>query len=192
MGVPVVTLRGDRHAGRVGASLLSQIGLTDWIAGSVEEYVQIAAALAGNPQRLKRPAPHFAAAPGGVAIVRRPCLRPQDRGHLSHYVAALVRNNHRDPGTEQRCLSRPSPEKQRKALRVAPDYADAMFNLALLLQRKSQHAEATQPKHALAYRRHSVGGGTDKTIVRSRCRYRMRGDRCRCRENVHAAHENAG
>ena len=52
MGVPVVTLRGDRHAGRVGASLLSQIGLTDLIANSVEEYVKIALALAGNQGRL--------------------------------------------------------------------------------------------------------------------------------------------
>ena len=52
MGVPVVTLRGDRHAGRVGASLLSQIGLTDWIANSVEEYVTIALALAGNQGHL--------------------------------------------------------------------------------------------------------------------------------------------
>ena len=52
MGVPVVTLRGDRHAGRVGASLLTQVGLTDWIAGSVEEYLQIAATLAGNRQHL--------------------------------------------------------------------------------------------------------------------------------------------
>jgi predicted O-linked N-acetylglucosamine transferase (SPINDLY family) len=49
MGVPVVTLRGDRHAGRVGASLLSQIGLTDWIANSVEEYLKIAVTLARNP-----------------------------------------------------------------------------------------------------------------------------------------------
>lgn len=31
----------------------------------------------------------------------------------------------------------------RQALRVAPDYADAVFNLALLLQRKNQYAEAT-------------------------------------------------
>jgi protein O-GlcNAc transferase len=52
MGVPVVTLRGDRHAGRVGASLLSYSGLTDWIAGSVEDYVEIAVALAGNPGHL--------------------------------------------------------------------------------------------------------------------------------------------
>ena len=31
----------------------------------------------------------------------------------------------------------------RTALHVAPDYADAMFNLALLLQRKNQYAEAS-------------------------------------------------
>ncbi len=52
MGVPVVTLRGDRHAGRVGASLLTQLRLTDLIAGSAEEYVEIAASLAGDPARL--------------------------------------------------------------------------------------------------------------------------------------------
>jgi tetratricopeptide (TPR) repeat protein len=28
------------------------------------------------------------------------------------------------------------------ALKVAPDYADAAFNLALMLQRKNQYAEA--------------------------------------------------
>jgi predicted O-linked N-acetylglucosamine transferase (SPINDLY family) len=53
MGVPVVALRGDRHAGRVGASLLTQIGLTDLIANSAEEYVEIALALACNPGRLE-------------------------------------------------------------------------------------------------------------------------------------------
>jgi predicted O-linked N-acetylglucosamine transferase (SPINDLY family) len=52
MGVPVVTLRGNRHAGRVGASLLSHSRLTDWIADSVEDYVEIAVELAGNPVRL--------------------------------------------------------------------------------------------------------------------------------------------
>jgi len=52
MGVPVITLRGHRHAGRVGASLLTQVGLTDLIADSIEEYVEIAVALAGNPKRL--------------------------------------------------------------------------------------------------------------------------------------------
>jgi protein O-GlcNAc transferase len=53
MGVPVVTLRGDRHAGRVGASLLGQIGLTELVANSVEEYVEIARTLARNGERLE-------------------------------------------------------------------------------------------------------------------------------------------
>ena len=52
MGVPVVTLRGDRHAGRVGASLLTQIDLTELIAASVEAYVDIAATLANDASRL--------------------------------------------------------------------------------------------------------------------------------------------
>lgn len=52
MGVPLVTLRGDRHCGRVGASLLTQVGLTDWIADSVDDYAEIAVALAENRSRL--------------------------------------------------------------------------------------------------------------------------------------------
>jgi predicted O-linked N-acetylglucosamine transferase (SPINDLY family) len=53
MGVPVVTRMGERHASRVSASLLSQVGLTDLIAGSDEEYVEIALALAHDPGRLR-------------------------------------------------------------------------------------------------------------------------------------------
>ena len=30
----------------------------------------------------------------------------------------------------------------RKAVQIAPDYADAIFNIALLLQRKNEYAEA--------------------------------------------------
>jgi protein O-GlcNAc transferase len=77
MGVPVVTLRGDRHAGRVGASLLTQIGLTDLIANSVEEYVEIALALTGNPAGLaemrRSLRAHLAASPlcDGRAFARK-------------------------------------------------------------------------------------------------------------------------
>lgn len=53
MGVPVVTLRGDRHCGRVGASLLGQIGADDWVAGSVNDYVALAATLAADQERLR-------------------------------------------------------------------------------------------------------------------------------------------
>ena len=52
MGVPVVTLRGDRHTARVGASLLGQAGLAELIAGSAGDYVAIASALAADPERL--------------------------------------------------------------------------------------------------------------------------------------------
>ncbi len=52
MGVPVVTIMGDRHAGRVGASLLNQIGLTELIAATEDAYVDISTALARDPIRL--------------------------------------------------------------------------------------------------------------------------------------------
>jgi len=48
MGVPVVTLRGDRHAGRVGASLLTHAGLERLIAGDEADYRRIALALAAD------------------------------------------------------------------------------------------------------------------------------------------------
>jgi predicted O-linked N-acetylglucosamine transferase (SPINDLY family) len=51
MGVPVVTLRGDRHASRVSASLLTATGHTECIAASADDYVQIAAELAGDVAR---------------------------------------------------------------------------------------------------------------------------------------------
>jgi predicted O-linked N-acetylglucosamine transferase (SPINDLY family) len=52
MGVPVITLAGDRHAARVGVSLLSRMGLTELVAQSPEEYVRLAVELAGDTDRL--------------------------------------------------------------------------------------------------------------------------------------------
>ena len=52
MGVPVITLTGDRHAGRVGASLLATIGFTAGIAATLEDYVLTARVLASQPQLL--------------------------------------------------------------------------------------------------------------------------------------------
>ncbi len=46
MGVPVVTLVGDRPAGRLSSSLLHQVGYPQWVAASPSEYIQIAASLA--------------------------------------------------------------------------------------------------------------------------------------------------
>jgi len=52
MGVPVITLAGKMHAGRVGVSILTQMELTDFIADSADDYVRIAVELANNPIRL--------------------------------------------------------------------------------------------------------------------------------------------
>jgi hypothetical protein len=52
MGVPVVTLAGDRHASRVGTSLLSAIGLHSCIATDPDDYVLAAGQLAASPQLL--------------------------------------------------------------------------------------------------------------------------------------------
>lgn len=52
MGVPVVTLEGTRHSGRVGASLLTQVGLQELIAADTAAYLRIAADLAADPERL--------------------------------------------------------------------------------------------------------------------------------------------
>jgi len=52
MGAPVITLQGNAHASRVGTSLLSNIGLTELIATTQEEYVNIAVDLATDRERL--------------------------------------------------------------------------------------------------------------------------------------------
>lgn len=51
MGRPVVTLAGDRHAARVGVSLLHAVGHPEWIAADDAAYVARAAELAGDPAR---------------------------------------------------------------------------------------------------------------------------------------------
>jgi protein O-GlcNAc transferase len=52
MGVPVVTMAGDRHSARVGASLLRHAGFGEWVAKDRAEYVSIAVALANDRARL--------------------------------------------------------------------------------------------------------------------------------------------
>lgn len=52
MGVPVVTLAGNHHAGRVGASLLTRVGMEDMIARTPDDYLDTAIALARDPARL--------------------------------------------------------------------------------------------------------------------------------------------
>jgi predicted O-linked N-acetylglucosamine transferase (SPINDLY family) len=51
MGVPVVTLAGQTHVSRVGASLLGAVGLSDLVATTPDQYVDIAVKLARDAMR---------------------------------------------------------------------------------------------------------------------------------------------
>jgi protein O-GlcNAc transferase len=52
MGVPVVTLAGKLAVARAGVSVLSNVSLTELIAGSLQEYIAKAVELAGDVPRL--------------------------------------------------------------------------------------------------------------------------------------------
>ena len=53
MGVPVLTMRGENHRGRVGASLLQAVGLErDFVADDLEDYIRRAVAFGRNPAAL--------------------------------------------------------------------------------------------------------------------------------------------
>ena len=52
MGVPVVSLAGERHASRVGVSLLTAVGRSQWVASTPEDYIRIARELAEHPAAL--------------------------------------------------------------------------------------------------------------------------------------------
>jgi len=51
MGLPVLTLKGDSFANRMGASLLSAVSLPELITNSQEDYEHLAIELATNPKK---------------------------------------------------------------------------------------------------------------------------------------------
>jgi predicted O-linked N-acetylglucosamine transferase (SPINDLY family) len=53
MGVPVITLTGDRLLARQSSSMLRAMELDDWVANSEEEYLGIARHWAGSIDRLE-------------------------------------------------------------------------------------------------------------------------------------------
>lgn len=52
MGVPTVSLVGGRHASRMVASVLTQAGMSDWLAKDADEFVAIAVRAASDLDRL--------------------------------------------------------------------------------------------------------------------------------------------
>ena len=53
-GLPVLTCRGRAFAGRVAASLLAAVGLSELVADSLEEYEALALRLAANGSPLRK------------------------------------------------------------------------------------------------------------------------------------------
>ena len=83
MGVPVISLAGDRHASRVGASLLSAVGLEELIADSPESYVRLATDLAQSTKRLVRMR---------ASMRERMAASPlMDRRSMGHELGAALR-----------------------------------------------------------------------------------------------------
>jgi predicted O-linked N-acetylglucosamine transferase (SPINDLY family) len=54
MGVPVVTLVGKTHAARMGLSILSAVGLTEFVADTPSEYIEICVKFASHWDRLRQ------------------------------------------------------------------------------------------------------------------------------------------
>jgi protein O-GlcNAc transferase len=82
LGVPVLTLEGKWHAARVGTSLMTAAGLPEFIAPSIDAYIEKAVALANDPSPL---------------IALRPTLRRRieasplrdEKGYAQRFGAAL-------------------------------------------------------------------------------------------------------
>jgi len=78
MGVPVVTLRGDRHAGRVGASILHHAGVPELVADDVESYADLARTLAADRDRLAK-----------LRNTLRPTLRASELMNTQQFARSL-------------------------------------------------------------------------------------------------------
>lgn len=82
MGVPVVTLAGDRHAARVGASLLSAVGHPEWVARHWDDYVQRAVELVTDAEKREH-------ACRGLRDAMRASPLMDHPGHSARFATAL-------------------------------------------------------------------------------------------------------
>ena len=88
MGVPVVTLCGRKHGERTSYSILANLGVTQTIAASGSEYVDIAARLATDPAFM---AGVRAAIANGIRHSTLTDMRAHTRALEAAYVSALAK-----------------------------------------------------------------------------------------------------
>ena len=91
MGVPVVSLAGETHVSRVGASLLANVGLPELVARTTEEYVKNSAFPRRRYSTSQPVALHPAPAHGGIPAHGCGAFCPRRRGRLSGDVEEVVR-----------------------------------------------------------------------------------------------------
>ncbi len=164
MGVPIVTLPGERPVSRQTAGLLDVLGLGELIARDEDEYVRLAVALASDPDRLlglrTGLRPRMAASPlcdsagmmGRVETAYRRlwqewCARPQAHASVLPPVAPLAdqacmtlldqARTHMQSGRPAEALS-----CSRAALACAPQHPAAMVSHGTLLLHELHAAEA--------------------------------------------------
>jgi predicted O-linked N-acetylglucosamine transferase (SPINDLY family) len=89
MGVPVVTLVGKRHGERSGHSILRNLGVTDTVAQSGREYVDLAVRLATEPAFMRDVRDAIAARLPGSVLAD---MDAHTRNLEAAYVVALSRS----------------------------------------------------------------------------------------------------
>jgi len=174
MGVPVVTLAGAAHAGRVGLSLLTQVGRTAWIADTRDAYVEIAAALAaargalGTERATLRETVRASGLTDGPGFTRalerfyRAAWRGFCRGRAPSEVAALLVHDvalHAQSHTET-----PSARAARE-----PDIATLAAQAETLGARRKRRAALGCARRAWeALRRGASAEGVPETLLAAR------------------------
>lgn len=88
MGVPVLTLRGDRFLGHQGEMILNNAGLPEWVAANVDEYVDKAVSFAGDLQQLSELRQRLR----GQIIASPLCDAPRFAKHFEAAMRGMWRN----------------------------------------------------------------------------------------------------
>jgi predicted O-linked N-acetylglucosamine transferase (SPINDLY family) len=83
MGVPVVAIRGDRHAARVSTSLLRAAGLSEWIADDATGFARVAAELALDRS-------HLMALRSSMRDTMQASTLMDGRGYAARFFASLA------------------------------------------------------------------------------------------------------
>lgn len=88
-GLPMVTRRGDSFPGRISTSMLTALGMGDWVEPTVAQYVETAVKLVSDPERLRSRRQRLLA-----AVAESPLFQaaPMARKLEAVYSACLARH----------------------------------------------------------------------------------------------------